>query len=304
MALDQNEIIALHSIAHYYTTFVDSEYNREAIAAELKLTRSSVNNFFQKASPGGEGEDSAISRLHRYFESKLNLSEKYYTYPLHIRNAIRVAYNYTPPTETIDEIMSAPQTGDKQYIDEFCQEYAGVYDVFRYAAHLESELKTYDLEDGTVGAWMVRASLEILPSKPGQEMPDFVLHYRPGPISDTGGYSIATGKVIIVDRTFFYFVGYEQKIRFPIFIACAVSELGKLEFRGLVLRRHGEGRLFSSRVIIRLSKKKTLAELNREIGIAQETRWIAEIGGSVLRMHNRIEIHGNSDIDGKGVLIL
>lgn len=190
-----------------------------------------------------DGDTNAnYDRVRMLFEEPIRANFGYL--PSHLQGMAREIYDLEVPAD-ISDLLLQGTIQEPSKIAEFCDSYAGVYTVWRYSGHLERTDRPYKREDGSYGAWVVRAGLEIAR---GNSHPTFRIRYKP---QNTQNERDISGLVLrIGDPGHIYFWGYEPTSGYPLMMVAKHNRGGASRHEAMVIRKHEADRVFTSKVIL------------------------------------------------------
>ena len=307
--VSDDRILALTTLLHHYRVVVYRKWKTSETETAIKfgVTQPELNNFLRQGAQGkktGAAEKIAGSLWKIYCEDNW-IDDA----PDHIRQACYAAF-------PDDDDMVRLLRGDVRSVFADCAKmtpeahweavdevWAGVYDIFRYAARVikKDEPKQVELPGGKIDyvSNALRAALQIYPRDTGQKFPRFELQYNPELKSAGHPPLTARGSVVIVDR-YLYLIGRENSFYKPLFIVCKFNPAHVVDFNGLVVRHHdGGGEVFSSRAYFRKNDDvEGIDELKDELGVMSET----DLPEDIKKLSHRFL--NNTDFGGKGALLI
>lgn len=212
-----------------------------------------------------------MKALFEKYRNRFIGGERFYSHPPHIRDLAKCAFSYSPSgligeDGRIDNILNRITAQHKEKLERFNERIVGVFNIYRYAAHIDEDFKaglskkkgSPPVEgDATLsGPQIVKAAIEIKPREIGTRFPRFLLHYR-GKGKDS--INTAVGSVVLIDggRHIMMF-GEDRKTHYPLYIVANYDGEMMRQFNGLVIRLHDTGVFFASRVHFRRTEKKLL----------------------------------------------
>lgn len=172
---------------------------------------------------------------------------------------------------------------------DFCERYAGekgcCYTVWRYAGHLETSSRPYKRDDGSYGAWIVRAALEI---KPGSPQPTFRIRYKPQ--NGTDELEIEGLITRVGQPGHMYFWGHEKVSGYPLVMVGKHSLSAQNRIECEVLRKHDVERIFMAKVVLERAPEETVFN-DMAIGMLKEDDVAEEIADFQELMKNESYQH-------------
>lgn len=195
--------------------------------------------------------------------------------PSHIQGMAKEIYSIGATQATLSDLLLDGTVQDESELSDFCERYAGetecCYTVWRYAGHLETSSRPYLRDDGSYGAWVVRAALEI---KPGNPHPAFRIRYLP----QNGTEEIEIKGLItrVGQPGHIYFWGHETNSGYPLIMVGKhiLGSPNRIECE--VLRKHDADRVFMAKVVLERAPKGTkfnemIIGMVKEDDVAEET---------------------------------
>lgn len=306
--LTGDQVSALSTIMHHYKfdSMRKSGATETELAKDFAINARQFNNFLNQGSPGAK--DGANIRIYRKLMELAN--DGYFdASPSYIRRAILIAF---PSIERagaiirgeVGEIFARCASEDEEDLAAIDSTYSGVFDIYRYAAHLKNEQEPRIIEDPDTGnkkviGKVVRAAMQIFPREPGAQFARFQLKYKPYPKENKRPANTTDGSLIVIGQHM-YFIGYENGTKYPLVISCLFDREVSYDFYGLVLRKHDKGGpIFSSRVYFRKNGDiQEISELDDELCMDEEINFPEDVRMVMKDLTNDIR-HG-----GKGGLLL
>jgi len=209
------------------------------------------------------------------------------TLPAHLKGMAKELYSIGPEGAQIT-LSDLLLNGTIQDAD-FCERYAGekgcCYTVWRYAGHLETSSRPYKRDDGSYGAWIVRAALEI---KPGSPQPTFRIRYKPQ--NGTDELEIEGLITRVGQPGHMYFWGHEKVSGYPLVMVGKHSLSPQNRIECEVLRRHDVERVFMAKVVLERAPEGTAFD-DMVIGMVKEDEVAEEIADFQELMKNESYQH-------------
>jgi hypothetical protein len=295
--------VALSILVQYYRVYA-TPIQLSDIAKGPGFTSSALSNFLARLSPQDE------TAIFAYFRRVFANDKAYDSAPTYIKHAITAAFNFQPEAPSIGgaiaNIINRLAIRDPEKVEAFNASIVGVYDVLRYSAHIDEDLKNAPRdpdpeEKKDRRAYVVRAALQVFPVERTEQYPRFVIHYRPKPRQGYNSFNTVVGTVVLIEGgKHMLFLGEDRKTNYPLFMMVNYDPEGLDGFNGLVVRLHETGRIFASRVCFGATTS-TLIELDELIGLFPEhapeiadlieqrremmINYVAKSGRSGLHMH-------------------
>jgi hypothetical protein len=227
-----------------------------------------VSSFLDNASETG-----AFELREFYKRLVFDKSGPFRDAPPHIVAAIDTVYP-EPQVEdfSLASVFSNVRHKDHGDILRFGRAYAGIWNMFRYAAQVDRA------GAAKAGRSVVRAAMQIGLADGRNRGPWFKIHTR----SSDGHMSVVTGSIILVDRGMhFYMAGLSHDSNSLLSIMGQCRPPAVDFFRGIVIQRHSRGSVFASRVSFARSKATSIEDLADKIGIFRESELRTSVSSEI-----------------------
>lgn len=259
-SLTKSQRRLLVSIYHYLVACRIIDYSKSQLSELLDVPSADLPNLIDRAGVKGS---SALYGLVRdaLEENSKKVDEHIIPIVLQVYGDqidISAKYTFHP-----SDILKVCISDDAEYLEEISERYAGVYKVFRYAAHSAAA----GLPNNSPS--VILASLEIRKYQDGDSHLNFEIRYRPRQKRGIHHSRVIGGVAIIKD--YLYFVGREELTGFPLVMATKTEEDISGQIFSMVFRFHEFKHTFlSSRVLLKKTNCSSISELNGFIGRFKE----------------------------------
>ncbi|MBV9991523.1 MAG: hypothetical protein JOZ72_09540 [Alphaproteobacteria bacterium] len=265
---DKEKLDALRVIVTHYLLNGGSQHNRQFVATrQLGLeSDKQLNNFLSGAS-------ARHAKSVKEGVKQIAANPAYYDgAPRYIREAIQLVYGFGRVPE-IGRVFGEVADHGKEAVGKLSECYAGIWDVFRYAAH--DSAPALETAPGVWDANIVRISLRIDPCEGDPPaFPNFEINYLPPRSRSVGDIKTTKGCVVpLKGGPFMGFFGVEENTLFPLEIRARRFQARQNSFIGLAKRHLDDGgAVIAARAIFVRSKATDLESLKPKLGLFSESK--------------------------------
>lgn len=187
----------------------------------------------------------------------------------------------------INDVLKQCLIKDPEDIERFIENYSGVYQVWRFAAHVAGAAAPRLVDGGdkpTYEPLVVKAALKI---ERGEILPIFSIRYLPHAVSGKGKERLINGVVARVGIPgHIYFFGHEEDSGYPLFMVGKHELVEPEEINCFVVRKHEGNPIFMSRVVLDKLEKDAIFE-NLDIGMYPKSEVIDQITKFGSKLENK-----------------